>query len=54
MRYAFVEHHRGLYPLQALCAALRVSDSGFAAWQQSEGPTKWLSDSALAETFSPR
>ena len=47
MRYAFVEQHRGCYPLQALCQALQVSDSGFAAWQQSEGPTKWLSDSAL-------
>jgi putative transposase len=33
--------------LQALCAALQVSDSGFAAWRRGEGPTKWLSDSAL-------
>jgi hypothetical protein len=24
-----------------------VSDSGFAAWQRSEGPTRWLSDRAL-------
>jgi putative transposase len=47
VRYAFIEQHRGSYPLQALCAALQVSDSGFGAWQQSEGPTKWLSDSKL-------
>ena len=47
MRYAFIDQHRDSYPLQALCAALLVSDSGFAAWQRSEGPTKWLSDSAL-------
>jgi putative transposase len=47
VRYAFIEQHRGSYPLQALCAGLQVSDSGFAAWQRGEGPTKWLSDSAL-------
>ena len=47
MRYAFIDQHRDSYPLQALCAALQVSDSGFAAWQRGEGPTKWLSDEAL-------
>ena len=47
MRYAFIDQHRDSYPVQALCSALQVSDSGFAAWQQSEGPTKWLSDSQL-------
>lgn len=47
MRYAFIDQHRDSYPLQALCAMLQVSDSGFAAWQRGEGPTKWLSDSAL-------
>jgi putative transposase len=49
VRYAFIDRHRGSYPLQALCRVLQVSDSGFAAWQQSEGPTKWLSDSKLLE-----
>ena len=49
MRYAFVDRHRGSYPLQALCRALQVSDSGFAAWRQSDGPTKWLSDGKLLE-----
>ena len=47
MRYAFIEQNRGSYPVQALCAALQVSDSGFAAWQRGEGPTKWLSDGEL-------
>ena len=47
MRYAFIEQHCGSYPVQALCAALQVSDSGFAAWQRGEGPQKWLGDSAL-------
>lgn len=49
MRYAFIDRHRDSYPVQTLCTALRVSDSGFAAWQQSEGPTKWLSDSKLLQ-----
>ena len=47
VRYAFIEGHRDSYPLQALCAVLQVSDSGFAAWGESAGPTKWLSDSEL-------
>ncbi len=38
MRYAFIEGHRDSYPLQALCAVLQVSDSGFAAWQRERGP----------------
>ena len=49
MRYAFIDQHRDSYPLQTLCTVLQVSDSGFVAWQQSEGPTKWLSDSKLLE-----
>ena len=47
MKYAFIEQHRDSYPLQALCAALEVSDSGFASWQRGRGPSRWLSDDAL-------
>jgi len=47
VRYAFIEQNRGSYPLQALCTALQVSDSGFTTWQRGEGPTKWLSDGEL-------
>jgi len=47
VRYAFIEQNRGSYPVQALCAALQVSDSGFTTWQRGEGPTKWLSDGEL-------
>lgn len=47
MRYAFIDQLRDSYPLQALCAVLQVSDSGFAAWQRGEGPQKWLSDGEL-------
>jgi putative transposase len=49
VRYAFINRYRGSYPLQALCRTLQVSDSGFAAWQQSAGPTRWLSDRKLLE-----
>jgi len=49
VKYAFIDRHRGSYPVQALCQVLQVSDSGYAAWQQSEGPTKWLSDSKLLQ-----
>jgi len=49
VRYAFIDQHCDSYPLQTLCTVLQVSDSGFVAWQQSEGPTKWLSDSKLLE-----
>jgi putative transposase len=47
VRYAFIEQHRDSYPLQMLCTALQVSDSGFTSWQRSDGPKKWLSDRAL-------
>jgi putative transposase len=47
VRYAFIEQHRGSYPLQGLCAVLQVSDSGFASWQRGEGPQRWLSDRQL-------
>ena len=47
MRYAFIEQHGDSYPLQMLCTALQVSDSGFTSWQRSDGPKKWLSDGAL-------
>jgi len=47
VRYAFIEQQGDSYPLQMLCAALQVSDSGFTSWQRSDGPQKWLSDGAL-------
>lgn len=49
MKYAFIDQHRDSYPLQALCAALGVSDSGFASWRRGEGPRKRLSDRALLQ-----
>jgi hypothetical protein len=31
VKYAFIEQLRDSYPVQALCQALQVSDSGYAA-----------------------
>jgi putative transposase len=42
VRYAFIERHYDSYPLQMLCMALQVSDSGFTSWRRSDGPKKWL------------
>ncbi len=47
MRYAFIEQLCGSYPVQALCVALQVSDSGFGTWRSGAGPQKWLSGSRL-------
>lgn len=47
MRYAFIEQHCDSYPVQMLCTALQVSDSGFTYWQRSDGPKKWLSEGEL-------
>lgn len=33
MRYAFVDAHRRTWPVARLCASLRVSRSGYYAWQ---------------------
>jgi putative transposase len=40
MKFAFLHQHlRGLYPLDVLCATLRVSRSGYYAWRQRQpGP----------------
>jgi len=47
VRYAFIEQHCDSYPVQLLCTALQVSDSGFTSWQRSDGPKKWWSDREL-------
>jgi putative transposase len=49
VRYAFIDQHCDSYPLQMLCRALQVSDSGFTSWQRSDGPRQWLSDGELLE-----
>ena len=34
MRYRFIEVEKAMYPVTMLCRVLRVSRSGFYAWQQ--------------------
>jgi transposase InsO family protein len=34
MRYGFIEVEKAMYPVTMLCRVLRVSRSGFYAWQQ--------------------
>lgn len=47
MKYAWIDKLRDVYPLEALCATLAVSPSGYSHWKGSGGPRKRLSDAAL-------
>jgi putative transposase len=48
-RFAFVDREKARYPVNLLCALLRVSRSGYCAWA-GRGPSKRkLADEVLAE-----
>jgi len=48
VKYAWIERHRGSYPLALMCALLVVSLSGFRAWLRGGSPDrKRLSDAQL-------
>lgn len=53
MRYAFIEHHRHVWPVVVQCRVLRVSACGFRAWRkrrsepQPAGRRKRVGDLAL-------
>lgn len=47
MRYAWIENQRGSYALEALCEALGVSPSGFAAWKRGGSCRRRLTDTQL-------
>jgi putative transposase len=47
VKYAWIDKQREVYPLEALCAALAVSPSGYSHWKGRGGPRKRLSDAAL-------
>ena len=47
MKYAWIERQRGSYALEALCTALGVSPSGFAAWNRGGQREIRLSDAQL-------
>ena len=47
MKYAWIQKQRGSYAVEALCTALDVSASGFAAWKHGGRRRKRLSDTQL-------
>lgn len=47
MRYAWIKEQRGSFPLEALCQALGVSPSGFAAWRRGGSWRGRLTDAQL-------
>lgn len=47
MRYAFIQDHRGEFPVLAMCRVLEVSRSGFYGWLQRGGDTQSSEDRAL-------
>ena len=47
MKYAWIDKQRDSYGLEALCASLGVSSSGFAAWKRGGCRQKRLSDTQL-------
>ena len=36
MKYAWIKEHRDLFPVCVACAVLKVSPSGYYAWQNRE------------------
>jgi putative transposase len=47
VKYAWIEHQRDSYALEALCTTLEVSASGFAYWKRGGARHKRLSDAQL-------
>ena len=50
MKYAFIQHHRQVWPITVQCRVLRASVSGFhahVARQANTAPRRFLSDEAL-------
>ena len=46
MSYALIQTERGVLPVKRACGALKVSASGYYAWQKRQGQTPALSDEA--------
>jgi len=47
VKYAWVDKQRGHYPLDAMCAALSISASGFFSWRRGGQASKRLTDTQL-------
>ena len=46
MSYALIQTERGVLPVERACRTLKVSASGYYAWQKRQGQTPALSDEA--------
>ena len=47
MRYGFIEGHRAMWPLPALCHSMAVSKSGYFAWRDGRESPRRSRDRAL-------
>lgn len=48
MKYAFVEEHRGSWPVASICRVVRVTRSGFYAWRRRRPSSRQVRREALA------
>ncbi len=51
MKFAFVAKHRHVWPVSWICAALRVSRSGFHAWLNRPASVRSIYDEKLSEVM---
>ncbi len=51
MRFAFIDEHRGVWPIAIQCSVLEVSRSGFYAWRGREPSPTQLRQESLTETI---
>jgi transposase InsO family protein len=49
MRYAFIEEHRGQFPIRRMCRVLEVDPSGYYAWHQEPESARCKRDRPLIE-----
>jgi transposase InsO family protein len=48
VRYAFIEAHRPIWPLKAMCRTLKVSKQGYFCWRDGRESPRRSADRALA------